>query len=405
MENSSPQLDPARLPELYEVISQLSALQEEADVIQCVLDSALKLLNAEHAFLHLENSHEVHIAPNPASGLTDFFSSISETIAAQMAQARASIYVSDWQEFLTFANDHFSEFLTSHTAVTVSLRTSRGEIGTLAATRDTSAGTFTSEETSVLEFFAKWVALALDVAQASKVRESCVSFVHDACFDIRTPLTFIAGFSDVLREDLATVASAKQLEMLELLNKQARKVNALANVLPDLAQIEFNTLWLALKPVDVAESISKMNKELSPQLEAKGHILKIIASSSIPPVMADEWRFHQILTGLISNADKFMLQEGQITVSVIAADRVVRISVTDNGIGIQPDEQAQVFSKWFHANLPDELRHLQGVGVSLYIYKHAVEGMGGTIGFESEPGQGSTFWFTLPIAEQDAATT
>jgi signal transduction histidine kinase len=111
------------------------------------------------------------------------------------------------------------------------------------------------------------------------------------------------------------------------------------------------------------------------------------------------------ISGLISNADKFMLQEGQITVTVVVEDKVIRISVADKGIGIQPDEQSQVFSKLFHANLPVELRHLQGVGASLYIFKHAVVGMGGTIGFESEPGKGSTFWFTLPIAESDVQAT
>jgi signal transduction histidine kinase len=401
MEN--PKIDPARLPELYEAISQLSASQNEADIIQRVLDSALKLVNAQHAFLQLANSPSIHIAPTPTQGLMEFFSGISETLAVNMVQARASIYVSNWQEFSAFANEHFLGFLASHTAAIVALKTPRAEVGTLAVTRDISAGAFTSDETLALEFFAKWAALALDAAQVSKIRESCVGFIHGACFDIRTPMSFIVGFSQLLLSDLASVASNEQIEMLSLLNKRAMKVSALTNVLPDLAQIEFDTLRLRLTSVDIARDITKTIDELRPQLDAKGHILKIIAPSSIPPVIADEWRFHQIMAGLVSNADKFMLQEGQITVTVVVADKVVHISVADTGLGIQPNEQPQVFSKWFHANLPVDLRHLQGVGTSLYIFKHAVEGMGGTIGFESESGKGSTFWLTLPIAEPEAS--
>lgn len=402
MEN--PQIDLTRLPELYEMISKLRASQDESVIIQCVLDSALKLTNAEYASLQLVNSHEVHIAPVPTQGLVEFFSGISESMATQMAQARASLYVSDRQEFAAFANEHVAAFLDSHTAVTVRLKTAQGEIGTLAVTRHRSVGAFTSDETAQIEFFGQWAALALDAAQASKIRESCVNFVHGACFDIRTPMSFIVGFTELLLSDLASVANDKQIEMLGLLNERARKVSALTNVLPDLAQIEFATLWSRLKPVDIARSIAETVDELRPQLEAKGHILKMVGPTSILPAKADEWRFHQILTGLISNADRFMLQEGQITVTVVVEDRFIRISVADNGIGIQPNEQPQVFSKWFHANLPVELRHLQGVGTSLYILKHAVEGMGGTIGFESEPGKGSTFWFTLPIAEPETSS-
>jgi K+-sensing histidine kinase KdpD len=401
----NPKIDPVRLLELYEAISQLSASQDESDIIQRVLDSALKLMNAERAFLQLNNSPTMHLAPNPAQGLTEFYSGISETLAEQMAQARASIYVPNWQEFSVFADEHLSAFLASNTAAIVVLKTPRGQIGTLAVTRAASMGAFTPDKMTVLEFFVKWAALVLDAAQVSKIRESCVSFIHGACFDIRTPMSFIVGFSELLLSDLAPVANDEQIEMLSLLNKRARKVSALTNVLPALAQIEFDTLRLRLKPVDIGKSIAEIAKELGPQLEAKGHILKMAGLISIPLVMADEWRFHEILTGLISNADKFMLKEGQITVTVVIEDKVIRISVADEGIGIQPNEQPQVFSKWFHANLPVELRHLQGVGVSLYIFKHAVEGMGGTIGFASEPEKGSTFWFTLPIAEPDTSAT
>ncbi len=395
----TPRIDPARLPELYEAVCHLNVSMDESEVIQRVLESALKLMKADYAFLQLTDSPTIHISPNPAQGLTEFFRGISETLAAQMVQARASINVSDLQEFSTFANEHLSEFLASHTVAIVAIKTARNEIGTLAVTRHRTAREFTSDETSALEFFAKWAELALDAAQASRIRESCVSFVHMACFDIRTPVTFVAGISELLSNELTLVVSDKQLELLGMLSKQSKKVSALTNVLPDLAQIEFDALRLWLKPIDIAKSIAETTNELSPQLEAKGHILNIVAPSSIPFVMADERRFHQILTGLISNAGKFMLQEGQITMTVVVAGGVIRVSVADKGIGIQQDEQPQVFSKGFHANLPVELRHLQGVGGSLYIFKHAVEGMGGTIGFESEPGKGSTFWFTLPIAE------
>ncbi len=403
MENSSIQFDPARLPELFEMISQLNASQNESDVIQRALDSALRLMNAEYAFLQLINSHEVHIAPTPNQGFAEFFSSISESLATHMAQARASISVSDWQEFSTFANEHLPGFLASHATAIATLKTSRAEVGTLAVTRDISTGAFTPDEISALELFANWAALALDATQVSKTREACANFVHGACFDIRSELTAIMGYSQLLRDGLSSVAIDEQLEMIDLLNNLARKASTLTTVLPDLARIEFGTFRFRLAPIDAAKCIRQIVEELGPQLEAQRHLLKVFQPASIPLVMAEERRFHQVLTGLISNADQFMLQEGQITITAVIEDKVVCISVSDNGIGIPPNEQPQVFSKWFHANVPVELRHLQGIGSSLYIFKHVVEGMGGTIGFESEPGKGSTFWFTLPIAEQDVS--
>ncbi len=122
-----------------------------------------------------------------------------------MAQVHASIYVSDWQEFSTFANEHLSTFLASQTIVMASLKTPRGMVGTLAAIRNVSAGAFTSEEASTLEFFGKWVALALDNARISQIRESCASFVQAACFDIRSPIAAIVGLSELLMNELTSL--------------------------------------------------------------------------------------------------------------------------------------------------------------------------------------------------------
>jgi signal transduction histidine kinase len=117
----------------------------------------------------------------------------------------------------------------------------------------------------------------------------------------------------------------------------------------------------------------------------------------VPDVLADHTYLVRVLDCLIDNACRYTPSGRQITISAEAQDKYVRISVSDTGIGIDPQDQNRIFTRFFRATTSD-VGPYEGVGLSLDLAKSFVERMGGTIGFESEPGKGSTFWFTLPIA-------
>jgi signal transduction histidine kinase len=114
----------------------------------------------------------------------------------------------------------------------------------------------------------------------------------------------------------------------------------------------------------------------------------------------DRLRLAKIMIILLDNAIKYTSADGKIDISAALQDTSAKVSIKDTGMGIPTEEQNMVFTKFFRSS---NMREYGGYGLSLYIAKNLTELMGGTIGFESEPGKGSTFWFTLPIAEPEAS--
>ena len=134
-------------------------------------------------------------------------------------------------------------------------------------------------------------------------------------------------------------------------------------------------------------------------------MLSVRIDEGLPPVWGDRVRLEQILTNLVNNACKFTPKGGEIT---IRAERTVGgdgaeamcVSVQDNGLGIKPEDQAKIFTKFFRAR-DDKVSAIPGSGLGLSITKSLVEMQNGRIWFESEYGQGSTFYFTVPLAEEE----
>jgi signal transduction histidine kinase len=144
--------------------------------------------------------------------------------------------------------------------------------------------------------------------------------------------------------------------------------------------------------------ITEVVRLLQPQIEAKGQRLSFDRPQTLPAVAGDAERIRQILINLLSNAHKYTPQGGQIWLMARTEDGWVRIDVRDNGIGLSPDEQAHLFDKFFRAQQPATYG-VEGTGLGLPITRVLVEMHGGRITVTSAPGEGSTFSFTLPVAE------
>jgi signal transduction histidine kinase len=236
----------------------------------------------------------------------------------------------------------------------------------------------------------------LAIQEANRLKTEFVSMVSH---ELRTPLTSIQGYAELMLED--EQLAEEQRESLTIVKNNSDRLLGLINDLLDLSRIEAGRLDLHRTSLDVARLIREVAGSLRPLIEAKRQQFRLDLAGQLPAVWADQDRVTQILTNLISNAHKYTLAEGSITVAARRDDGFVRVDVSDTGIGLSPEDQAQLFTKFFraHDRLPQAGR---GTGLGLAITRLLVELHGGRITVSSAPGHGSTFSFSLPVLQVSA---
>lgn len=237
-----------------------------------------------------------------------------------------------------------------------------------------------------------------ELAQAKEAAESAdrikSAFLATMSHELRTPLNSIIGFSGILEQELAGPLNDEQKKQLGMVSLSAEHLLALINDVLDISKIEAGQLKIALEPVDIPQVIEKVVRSVRPQTDAKGLALEVTISPLAGTVMADTRRVEQVLLNLLSNAIKFT-EKGSVKISCIEEGGMVKVSVADTGIGISEEDQKKLFQPFTQVQ-SGLTRQYEGTGLGLSISKKLVTLMGGDIGVESRPGQGSTFWFTIP---------
>jgi PAS domain S-box-containing protein len=234
-----------------------------------------------------------------------------------------------------------------------------------------------------------------DVTRERELDRMKDEFVSLVSHELRTPLTSIKGYVDLLLDGDAGDVSEEQREFLDIVKSNSDRLVMLVNDLLDVSRIEAGRINLRLRPVDIAESINEVASSLQPLLEQKGQSLKLEVPGDLPQVTADPDRLAQILTNLLSNAHKYTLEGGAVTVRAAATDGAVRVDVTDTGVGMTSEELDKLFTKFFRAQHP-ATQKISGTGLGLTITRSLVERQGGRIWVSSEPAKGSTFSFSVP---------
>lgn len=232
------------------------------------------------------------------------------------------------------------------------------------------------------------------VREVNQLKSEFVSLVSH---ELRTPLTAISGYLDLLLEDQGEQAVRSQ-ELLSIVKRNTDRLVKLLDDLLDLSRIESGKIELNLAPVDVMPLIAEVMSLLRPQIEAKDQQLTVDQAEALPLVQGDADRIRRILINLLSNAHKYTPPGGHIWVTAHRLQGWVQIDVRDNGIGLSRDEQAHLFDRFFRAQQP-ATQEVGGTGLGLPITRLLVDLHGGRISVVSAPGQGSTFSFTLPVAE------
>ena len=230
-----------------------------------------------------------------------------------------------------------------------------------------------------------------EVERATRLKSK---FLASMSHELRTPLNAIVGFSDLLAEQTAGQLNDKQKRFVNHIKQGSSHLLQLINDILDLSKIEAGQLELRCEDFQIENALPEVLSTIRPLAMAKNIQVQHGLETNWA-VYADRVRFKQILYNLISNAVKFTPKAGRIVIDCRGDGNLVRISVTDTGIGIRAEDQAVIFEEFRQVEGAVDATH-EGTGLGLAITKRLVEQQGGTISVESEPGKGSRFTFTLP---------
>lgn len=222
-------------------------------------------------------------------------------------------------------------------------------------------------------------------------------FISTVTHELRTPLTSIRAFSEILHDNPDIDANERQ-RFLGILVSESERLSRLINQVLDLAKLESGAAEWKVSSLDLRDTVNAAVQATMPLFKSKLIDVSTDLAAAVPRVDADPDRLMQVMMNLLSNASKFCASHhGAVCVRVVAADRAVRVEVSDNGIGIAPANQQLIFEKF--RQVGDTMTDKPaGTGLGLAICREIVGHFGGRLWVESSEGAGATFAFSLPIA-------
>jgi signal transduction histidine kinase/Na+/proline symporter len=225
------------------------------------------------------------------------------------------------------------------------------------------------------------------------------TFLNAVSHDLRIPLTGIMGYAEFLEDGVGGTLSAEQMDFAQQISQQAERMTGLLNELLDFARMEAGKFKVAPRPMSYPDVLNSAVNAFRPAMAKKQLDVAVALAPDLPLLQADPDRVIQILSNLLSNALKFTPEGGCIRVRAYPEGRMVVTEVSDTGVGIPPEDLPHMFERFYQSEAG---KKAGGTGLGLSITKSLVAAHGGTIEASSSPGEGSTFRFTLPVADDEA---
>jgi signal transduction histidine kinase len=231
-------------------------------------------------------------------------------------------------------------------------------------------------------------------ARQVRLAQAKSSFVANVSHELKTPLSLIRLFAEILEMGRAT-SREKEQEYYSIIHRESRRLTQLINNILDFSKIEARRKHYQLTSSSIARIVEEVLNTYQYQIASSGFELETYIASGLPPAEVDPDAIAQAVLNLLNNAIRYSLDVKRIEVRVEGRERQIAIEVADHGIGIQRSEHEKIFEKFYRVN-NDLVHNVPGTGVGLALVKHIVEAHGGKIVVDSAPGKGSSFTILLP---------
>jgi signal transduction histidine kinase len=399
----------ARVEELQvmgRIDRELNASLEIDRALRITLEWAMRQSSAEAGLIGMVE--EDHLRIMAQQGYDDVLTNDADSrLPLKLPAIQTAVESGQPNQISLVSNGAKGILPTAHTQIIIPIRREAQVIGLLLL----ESASDSQENLAFLNRLSDHAAIAISNAQlydevqrANLAKSDFVSFV---AHELKNPMTSIKGYSELLAAGSVGQINEMQTNFLSTIRSNVERMSALVSDLNDNAKIEAGRLRLDFKPVDVADVLDEVVRSTKRQVDDKRQSLELDLPAELPSVWADRIRVGQVLTNLVSNAHKYTPEGGNIKLGAEAttnqwdpegAKRVVHLWVKDNGIGISVEDQTKVFQKFFRSD-DSKAREVPGTGLGLNITRSLVEMQGGRIWFDSEYRKGTTFHFTIPIAE------
>jgi signal transduction histidine kinase len=266
---------------------------------------------------------------------------------------------------------------------------------------------YTRADLETAEDLARRAALAVDNARLFREAQQAVrlrdEFLGIASHELKTPLTPLSIKLQAMAREAGAQGDSPFAQRIsrhvEVGRRQVARLTDLVNALLDVSRISEGRLTLTLEPVDLPALVEEVAERFEPVAELVDSRLEVALDPDIPVAKWDRLRLEQVVSNLLSNALKYGAGK-PVHLELRAQGAQVRLTVRDEGIGIEPEVLSRIFGK-FERGVSE--RHYGGLGLGLYVTRHIVEAMGGTVEATSTPGQGATFTVQLPLRSREEA--
>lgn len=243
-----------------------------------------------------------------------------------------------------------------------------------------------------------WIIVMQDITPFKEMDRLKSELIATVSHDLKQPLSVMRGYLDLLQ--MSNNFDERSITFVDMIDKSIRNMRNLIDDLLDLARIE-SGLELAFESIRLKDVLKECIEENLPRALNKNMTLVDEIPDNLPTIRGEAARLRQIFTNLISNAVKYTPPDGEIRINAEKRSATVRVQIKDNGLGISPEDQARIFDRFYRVRRP-ETDSIDGTGLGLAIVKKLVEAHQGKIGLESELGEGSVFFVTLPTESAES---